>query len=488
VSYIGLDVGTSGCKAAVMDGRGVRAIARSEYPLRMERPGWAELDMALVWKAAKRALLEIAPFARDASGMAVSSLGESFVLLDGRDRPLAGGMTYLDERGEDELEDIARAFSPQALHALTGAQPSAMYSLPKLLWIRKNLPEAAARAKKLMLVSEYAGYLLTGERAIDCSLASRTMMLDVRALDWSDEVLDRFDIPRGLLAPVVPAGRPVGRVRGEIARALGLPEGLTLYAGCHDQCAATLGAGVFEKGGVMAGEGSSESLIVLAGRGEIDASADLMADRALSFEPFVLPGLYAVTLGQPTYGTCFRWFAEKFSDGATPAQLDAACAEDAGSALFLPYLAQNPMDRGTGAQGAFLGLTLGTSKAQMYRALHEGLCMETRVNCDLLAALGAAPARLVATGGCSRSALHMQIKADVLGMPVDAAASGDAGIVGLAMVCAVASGEFSGYEKAAAAMVPKGVTYLPRRRCDEKLTRYRRARAAVRAIDGGGAP
>jgi sugar (pentulose or hexulose) kinase len=108
-------------------------------------------------------------------------------------------------------------------------------------------------------------------------------------------------------------------------------------------------------------------------------------------------------------------------------------------------------------------------------------------NCDLLAALAPRP-RVWFHRRRSRSAASQQIKADVLGMPVDAAASGDAGIVGLAMVCAVASGEFSGYEKAAAAMVPKGVTYLPRRRCDEKLTRYRRARAAVRAIDGGGAP
>ncbi len=213
-------------------------------------------------------------------------------------------MTYLDERGKEELEIVAGAVDPRALHALTGAQLSAMYSLPKLLWLRRNRPDVVSRVRKLMLFSDYVGYRLSGARAIDGSLASRTLLLDVRTLDWSDEILGRFGIPRGLLSPVCRAGAPVGCIRKEAARELGLPASLKLLAGCHDQCAAALGAGVFEKNAVMAGEGSSESLIVLTGREEIDASIGQLVDRSLSFEPFVLPGLYAVTLGQPTYGTC----------------------------------------------------------------------------------------------------------------------------------------------------------------------------------------
>lgn len=486
MSSIGLDVGTSGCKASVVDRRGVRVSARREYPLLMEKPGWAELDPARVWRAVCEVLSEIASGAQDASAMAVSSLGESFVLMDERDRPLTGSMTYLDERGKEELEIIAHAIEPRALHALTGTQLSAMYSLPKLLWLRRNRPDVFSRARKLMLFSDYIGYRLTGARAIDSSLASRTMLFDARALDWSDEILGRFGFPRDLFSPVCQAGTPVGPIRKEVARELGLPASLTLYAGCHDQCAAALGAGVFEKNGVMAGEGSSESLIVLAGREEIGASIERLVNCSLSFEPFVLPDLYAVTLGQPTYGTCFKWFAENFGNGATPAQLDETCAEDAGSALFMPYLALSPMDRDSGAQGAFLGLMLGTSKEQMYRALHEGLCFETRVNCDLLPQLGVAPSRLVATGGCSRSRLHMQIKADILGMPVDTVAAGDAGVAGLAMMCAVASGEFSSFPEAAAAMtVRRGETFGPQRDYSAKLARYREARAAVRALHHG---
>lgn len=482
MSYIGLDVGTSSCKASVLDERGVRASAHREYPLLREKPNWAELDPERVWRMICEVLAEIAPDAQDAAAMAVSSLGESFVLLDERDRPLAGSMTYLDERGEEELKDITRAVDSRALHALTGTQPSAMYSLPKLLWLRRHRPAAVARAQKLLLYGEYVGYRLTGERAIDPSLASRTMLLDAGALDWSDLMLDQFDIPRGLLSPVRQAGAPVGRIRKEIARELKLPERLTLYTGCHDQCAATLGAGVFAESGVMMGDGSSESLIVLAGRGQIGSSTDFLVDRSISFEPFVIPGLYAVTLGQSTYGTCFKWFAENFGNGASPSQLDDTCSDDAGPLFFLPYLAPNPMDRDANARGSFLGLMLDIKKEQMYRALHEGLCFETRVRCDLLSELGVAPSRLVATGGCSRSGLHMRIKADVMGLPIETVATGDAGIAGLAMLCAVASGEFPGFPEAAGSMVRLGETYLPGRDYTKKLTRYRQMRAAIRSL------
>ena len=480
--HIGLDIGTSSCKASVIDGRTVRASARRAYPLLREKPGWAELDPCSVWQAVLAVLAEIAPQARDAGAMAVSSLGESFVLLDECDRPLTGSMIYLDERGQEELRDIARAVDPRALHALTGAQLSAMYSLPKLLWLRRHRPEALSRARKLLLYVDYVGYLLTGERAIDPSLASRTMMLDARALDWSDTLLDAFHIPRDLLSPVRRAGSPLGTIWKELAQELNLPGNLTLYTGCHDQCAAALGAGVFSEGGLMAGEGSSESLIILAGRSGIDASMGYLVDHSVGFEPFLAPELYAVILGQPAYGICFHWFSEQFADGTPPSELDGGCAEDAGQAFFLPYLAPNPMQRDCAARGAFLGLTTGTTRAQMYRALHEGLCLETRVNCDLLPGLGVAPSRLVATGGCSRSSLHMQIKADVMGLPIETVDSGDSGIAGLAMLCAVASGDFPDYFTCAAAMVRRGASFLPEYECSEKLARYREIRRAVQVL------
>ena len=482
MSYIGLDIGTSSCKASVVDARAVRVSARRAYPLMREKPGWAELDPRRVWQAVLEVLAEIAPAARDVGAIAISSLGESFVLLDEYDRPLTGSMTYLDERGGEELQNIARAVDPRALHALTGAQMSAMYSLPKLLWLRQNRPEVLLRAKKLLLYADYAGYLLTGERAVDPSLASRTMMLDAHALDWSDALLGTFRVPRNLLSPVRRAGSFLGTIRKELARGLKLPGNLTLYTGCHDQCAAVLGAGVCSEGGLMAGEGSSESLMILAGRGGIDASMDYLVDHSIGFEPFLTPELYAVILGQPAYGTCFNWFSEQFAGGTPPSKLDDDCAEDAGQAFFLPYLAPNPMQRDCAARGAFLGLASGTTKAQMYRALHEGLCLETRVNCDLLPGLGIVPSRLVATGGCSRSGLHMQIKADVMGLPIETIDSGDAGIVGLAMLCAAASGDFPDYPACAAAMVRRGATFLPERECGEKLSRYREMRRAVQAL------
>ncbi|WP_343248667.1 FGGY-family carbohydrate kinase [Diplocloster hominis] len=480
--YIGLDIGTSGCKAAALSEEGtVLAIAGESYPLVSERPGWAELDPRRVWSAVQRVLARIGEQVQDIRALSIASLGESFVLLDERDRPLANSMTYLDIRGEEELYRLKAYASPAEFQRRSGTPIEAMYTLPKYLWLQSHEPEIIKKSRKLFLYQDYIGYLLTGNRMIDASLASRTMLLDLRKLNWNLELTKHFAIPSGYLSSVCITGEYLGVIRGESAKQLGLPATVKVFAGCHDQCSAMLGAGVLGEGQIMDGMGSSESLQILIGRGLIPNVGEELAIQNISVEPFVLPQLYAMTLGQPAYGTCIRWFANTFLDGDFPPsydKLEQICADDSKGCFFLPYLSGQYI-RDSGEEpyyGAFLGLKLPVGKAEMYRAVLEGICMETKINCEILEKLGILSEEVTAAGGCSRSPAHMQIKADILECKVRTLQAEQAGIVGLAMICAVALGDCKDYQEAAGKYVRLGRCYLPKRSYHDKIEQYKMLR------------
>ncbi|MEG1515814.1 MAG: FGGY-family carbohydrate kinase [Clostridia bacterium] len=497
MAYLALDVGTSSAKAAIISERGyIIASARSEYTLFYPATGGTELEPDKVWAGVQTVLKALAPQMGTVTAMAISSLGESFVLLDEMDRPLCNSMTYLDMRGVQELEQIQAAFDSDALLTLTGTPPNVMYSLVKLCYLKRHAPESYRRAKKICLYGDYIGYLLTGERVIDASLASRTMLLDVHTGTWSDQLLEHFQIDRSLLSRVVFAGAPVGRVKSDMARSLELPEGIMLYAGCHDQCCATLGAGLFRAGDMMAGVGSSESVIVLIDREKVDPPMPVLLRRQLSFEPFVHPDCFAITLGQATYGTSLRWYVQTYEDRLRDEcardgrdvfeALDALAADDSRDCVFLPYLARTqPMEKESCAPGAFLGLDLKTYRGEMYQAVLEALCMETRINCDILDDLALKPSRIVATGGCSRSSRHMQIKADVLGLPVETLQEANSGLVGLAMLLAVSCGDYRDLADCAKVFVHQDARYVPTQDYHDKLIRYREIRSAIQSLYHG---
>jgi xylulokinase len=484
LAYIGIDIGTSGCKACVVDENGCfLKSAHRDYPLVYPRPGWVELDPGEIRDAAFGVLRELSPHAKDVKAIAVSSIGESFVLLDKEDNVLANTMTYLDQRSGECLGLIAEKLDPRLVHTVTSVPLNQMYSLPKLLWLKDNRPEVFEKADKIMLISEYISYILCGERASDYTLSSRTMLFDVRELSWSSMLMERFGMPASKFSPPVSAGTSLNRLRPKLAEQLGLSPEIKVYAGCHDQIAATLGAGAIRENDVMGGQGSTESLNVLIGGDKLKHPEPLL-DNQLSFEPFVVKGLYSISLGQLTYGASIKWYIDTFEselrdacekNGASVhAVLDERCARDSGDTFFLPYLSKvSCMDVNANAPGAFMGLHLAASKSELYRALLEGLCFESRKNCECLGRLGVTPKQIILTGGCTRSDLLTQIKSDVLNLPARLPKNHESGIIGLAMVCAVACGDCAGYGEAVEKFVQYSRAFYPGRNYDGKYAKYK---------------
>lgn len=484
--YIGLDVGTSGCKACAVDEKGnILACARSKYKLYCPEKGIVELDPLVVWASVKAVLSQIAKADADLKMIAVSSIGEAIVMLDKKDNVIRNGITYLDERGMDTCNVIERKMSRKRMKEITGLPMRFFYSLNRLMWLQKYEPENIERADKYFLFGDYITYMLSGERVIDVSSASKTYMLDVVKRTWSEEIGASFDIPLSRFSRLENTGTKVGKIRRALAEEIGLPADLVVVVGSHDQCASALGSGAVETGDIAAGEGSTESLNLIVDQKYI---MDQFHVRNLCCEPYVQPGQFLIPVGQHTHGTSIRWFVERFGmeDGAglLPGKdgsdsqnfyemVEKNCTSGSDSLFFVPHLTSaHLMDPDNASLGAFIGLEMSTDKSKMYRAVLEGLCFETRICFDMIRELGFPVNKIVASGGCSKSELLMQMKADVLETPVDILENPDAGISALAMICAVADGKYSSYKEASRYFVKTVKRYFPVRNYREKYREY----------------
>ena len=466
--YIGLDVGSSGCKAAVIDETGrILALEHAEYSFITPEAGRVELDPSAVLDAVKNVLRRIAPHSQPVKALAVSSLGESMVLQDAEGHILTNGIVYLDERGQEIAGQIQQKIRPDALHQLTGVPLSPMYSLCRYLWLREHRPNIIQKTKKINLFGDYITYILCGERAIDPSSASRTMLLDVKNLCWSQEIADQFDIPIDQFPTITATGTQLGKIRPAIADELGLPRHIEIIMGCHDQAAANLGSGVYHAGDTMAGQGSTESINTIIESSQITSK---LIEYGVGFEPYIEPGKYFTIVGQLAHGSSIKWFVHTVGtdfdgDAARPGEslydrAERACAPNAGDLYFLPYLSRvNILDANDHALGGFIGLDVTVSKAQMYRALLEGISFETRKSFELLEDMGFSPQKIVASGGSSKSPLFMQMKADILNRPIHILGNPEAGAAGLGMVCAVACGDVDNYQEGMERFVRIAKTY-----------------------------
>ena len=318
--------------------------------------------------------------------------------------------------------------------------------------------------------------MLSGERGISPSLASRTAFYDVDRADWSHEILNAFGIDPSLLSPVRDSGSVLGKLRQDMARKLGLPEELEVFVGCHDQCAALLGGGAVKEGDVVSGQGSTESYNILT------KNLESLRANHLAYEPFVNSEHVFAVAGQLAHGTSIRWFAEKMEQDLFEAcekdgrdiyeELNRRCAPSSQGVVYLPYLSEISFDGRNCAFGGFMGIRARTGKDVLYRALLEGISFEAKLVLSPFEKMGMLGKKLRMVGGASASELLMQLKSDVLGHEICVLEEKENGILGLAMICAVAQGRFATYSEAARAFVREKKNYDPVRNYDKEYTKY----------------
>ena len=458
MAYMGIDVGTTGSKATVFDAKGATlSYAYHRYNAVRTNDGVAEIDPESVWQTVRLVISQAAAKTQEPiRAIAIASLGESFVALDKEDRVLRNSMLYSDVRGSEEVEDILQRVEKQRLFDITGMPINAMYTLNKLLWVKKHEPTIFNRMDKLFLFEDFIYYMLSGERCIDYSLASRTMFFDVSGHCWGREVLSAFDLDETVLSRPVSPGSVIGKVRDGLIDELNLSRDVLLVAGAHDQVCAALGAGVLQKGESVDGIGTSECITAVLDGLE---QKEFMLQNNFCIEPYAIDGEY-VTLAFSASGmSIMNWFSDDIARAATQdspafAVMERECPQEPTDVFVLPHFS------GSGtphmdpfSYGATLGLRLSTTRGEYYKACMEGLCFEMKLNADLLAQMGTSINAIACVGGGSRSDVLLQIKADIMGIPIKRLKNEESGTAALAMLCASACGDYHSLKEAAAQIV-----------------------------------
>lgn len=488
MKLLSVDVGTTCCKCQLFDENGEILCYKSEEYGFLSVGKENYIDLFAVWQKLKAMILSLEH--KDIASICISSLGESFVLLDENDNVLFNPMLYTDVRGEEEAEWVEQKVGNEKIFNITGVTAHSMYSLYKLLWIKNNHPDLFAKAKKAMLVCDYLGYLLTGERVIDYSLASRTGAFDIRKLCFSTELLEEVGIPVGLFSTPFRAGHIVGKLKDGLIKELGLTTVPYLVLGSHDQVCASLGAGAINKGDAVDGMGTVECITTLFDKPSSDIR---MGIQGYPCVPYVVGGLYCTYILNYSCGSTVNWFRKKIMHGYCGDEKDyfvymeSKMDNEPTGIYVLPYFggASTPY-QDLNAKGAILNLTTKTEDYQVYKAIMEGTAMEMRFNGETVKKYGIKINSLVATGGGANSDTWLKIKSNVQKVQIKTLRSSEGGLCGCAMIQAVAMGIAENYEQAKKIFVVYDKHYLPSEKdCekyDDHYSKYKKIYKTVRSF------
>lgn len=452
---LGIDLGTTGCKAVVYEQDGtLRGESYLEYGLITRSPTVIEQDPQAWWDLTCRAIhlaLDAADVDRSAvRGLSVSSQGISFVLLDGQGRLLGNAINWLDSRASEESALILEHCLAERLFAITGKRAAPFYVLPKLLWLRKHRPDLWQQARMVLMGHDYLVYRFCGETVTDHSMAGGTLLYDLQTLDWSAELLETFQISRDMLPAIQWSGTPVGTLRPEIAESLRLPSDTVVSVGGQDQKCAALGAGI-QDGTATLSLGTASAIVQVMDRPLVDPTM-----RVPTFA-FVVPNRWVLEGVIGTGAGSLRWYRDTVCPGVPYADLDEGAMgvqRGADGVLFYPHLSGAGSPHWVSqARGTFLGLSLATTRGHLTRAVLEGVAYQIRENLVVTQALAGSVERAIVFGGGARSPVWREIIGDVINRPLAWMPTVETANLAAAMLAGLGCGIFSTLEDARRAMV-----------------------------------
>ncbi|MEO6888529.1 MAG: FGGY family carbohydrate kinase [Ktedonobacteraceae bacterium] len=459
---LALDIGTGGARAVAYDLEG-RLIAQSEahYPTYYDRPTWAEQEAEDWWRATTSALQEIALRLKGSyriRAIGLTGQSPSIVPCDREGQPLRRGLIYQDNRATREAQEwTAQCGGPEAIHRRTGHEPAAFYIGPKVLWVQRHEPEVFAHTHLWMQPRDFVVWRLTGQAVTDWSHAGSTLLFEIAERRWASDLFDLLAIPRSMFPPALAPWSNLGEMLPAVAQQVGLAPGIPVVLGGADSQCCALGAGVLTSGQLSDMAGTSTCLNAPV--------RQPLSDLRIANYCHVVPDWWCTELGLNASGAAFEWLATLLAPaGAGPifAECEAAAVQSEPGArglLFLPYMADgerfNPALR-----GCFWGLSLRHTRADLARAVLEGVGYAIREHLVTMAEAGAPVREMHISGGGASVNLWNQLKADIAGIPVVAVAA-DATSLGVAMLAGTATGLYPSLDSAVARCVKIRRRYEP---------------------------
>lgn len=455
--FLGTDVSTTGAKALLIDETGgVVSSATSPLPLSTPKPLWSEQDPHDWWEgivaSIRQALADAGASGNDVAAVGMTGQMHGLTLLDSRGEVLRPAILWNDQRTGAQCDEIHARVGLERFIQITGNKALTGFTAPKILWVRENEPEIYARAAQILLPKDYIRYRLTGEYGTDKAGASGTVLFDLKARDWSPEVLEALEIPASWLPPTFEGPAVTSMISKAAAEATGLRTGTPVVGGGGDQAAGAVGVGAVEPGIVSLVLGTSGVVFASTGGPFIEPEGRLHAFC------HSVPGTWHLMGVMLSAAGSLQWFRDTLAPDLSFDALTAdAAAVPAGAEglLFLPYLTgertpyPDPL-----ARAGFVGLTLRHARPHMTRAVLEGVAFGLRDNMELMKQSGLGQITQVrVSGGGAKSALWRQILADVMDSELVTVNTTEGAAYGAAVLAGVGAGTWASVPEACAAAV-----------------------------------
>ena len=451
--YIGVDLGTSAVKLLLMEGNGaIKKIVSKEYPLFFPNPGWSEQKPEDWWTGVTEGIKELTAEC-DKSQVAGISFGgqmHGLVILDAQDNVIRPAILWNDGRTQKETDYLNKTIGTDKISKYTANIAFAGFTAPKILWVRDNEPDNFKKIVKIMLPKDYIAYKLSGVFCTDVSDASGMLLLDVKNRKWSKEMLEICGISEDKLPKLFESYETVGTILPAVAKELGLPETVKIVAGAGDNAAAAVGTGTVGDGMCNISLGTSGTVFISSKKfGENDNNAIHNFDHA--------DGSYHLMGCMLSAASCNKWFMDEIIKTKDYAGEQKGITEDMlgnNRVFFLPYLmGERSPHNNPDARGAFIGMSMDTTREDMTLAVLEGVAFGLRDSVEVARKLGIKLERTKICGGGAKSPLWRKIIANVMNLKVDIIESEEGPALGGAMLAAVACGEYASVEEAAKKIV-----------------------------------
>jgi xylulokinase len=464
--WMGIDVGTGGTRALLVDSQGVEvaAFTAPHQDMLMKRPLWAEQEPEDWARAAASAirgtLAQAGAQGRDVRGIGLSGQMHGLVILDENGAVIRPALIWCDQRSQRQVDLINGTLGKTRVLELTANPVLTGFTLPKLLWVRDNEPQLFGRIRKMLLPKDYVRYCLTGEFATDVSDASGTAVFDVAHRRWSFEMMDGLDLDRQILPAVFESSDITGTVSAQGSQLTGLAPGTPVVGGAGDQAAGAVGNGIVRPGIVSCTLGTSGVIFA-----HMEKLAYDPAGRLHTFCHAVRDKWHVMSVTQGA-GLSLQWLRNQLGGTSNYEQLmaEAATAPAGSRGLFwLPYLmGERSPHLDPRARGGWIGLTAKHTRADLIRAVIEGVSYSQKDCLDIIEELGVQVDSVRASGGGARSALWRQILADVFVKSIVRLNTQEGAASGAALLAMTGTGEFANVPEACDATIREADCVLPR--------------------------
>ena len=477
---LGIDIGTTNCKAGVFSTTGISvSMASTKTPLRGDRSGEYACDPQELWDTVVQVIrqaLSRVDSVREIRALGIASMAEGGTLIGRAGKALCPIIPYFDQRSTQQCRLLEQRLGRDRVFEITGLHLHPAFSLPKIMWIRDHWATEFAAASRWLCIPDYINFRLTGRAATDYSIASRTMALDLNRSAWSEEILGAAEISPELFPEILPGGALLGAITPEASELTGLAPGTLVAMGGHDHYCGSVAAGLVHGGRVVNSLGTAESMHTLL-EGPFHPSPAL---KGFQFGKYLSAAYTYVDAGLMSSGLVVDWSAKRFASLEDWEELEnphrvpqadivrklASMSLDAEPLVFLPHL------RGGGypewdpdSRGALIGLRPSHTARHIFKAVVEGLCFETRKVLDAMTRLaGQSVGKIIAIGGGARNEFWMQTKADVTGLTVEVPAIEESTLFGAALLAGIGLAVYADFKEASAATYTARCAYEPRPR------------------------